>query len=161
LYALGRNEEATEWAELGASDDMLTQMLSRQALAKLAARRRDYALAQTLAGEAVAELERAAALYERKGATACLARARATLGRYRREVARRQGSQVGAVRDEPGRDQATRYQIGKTVIVIVARPTTTSESTPLRHRRRPGSRPPTSIRTRIGGAARPLRMAER
>ena len=117
LYALGRNEEAAVWAELGpklgASDDVLTQMLSRQVLAKLAARRRDYVLAQTLAGEAVAlaettqaliaqadtrmdmaevlvmagqtkraivDLERAAALYERKGATACLARARQRLG---------------------------------------------------------------------------------
>ena len=116
LYALGRNEEAAEWAELGpklgASDDILTQMLSRQVLAKLAARRRDYTLAETLAGEAVAlakttqapiaqadarmdmadvlamtgqtkraiaELERAAAHYERKGAIACLARARQRL----------------------------------------------------------------------------------
>jgi tetratricopeptide (TPR) repeat protein len=117
LYALGRDEEAAEWAklgpELGASDDVLTQMLARQVLAKLAARRRDHALAQTLVGEAVAlaettqdliaqadarmdlaevlamagqtergiaELERAAALYERKGATACLARAQQRLG---------------------------------------------------------------------------------
>jgi tetratricopeptide (TPR) repeat protein len=111
LYALGRDEEATEWAELGlelgASDDVITQMLARQVLAKLAARRREHARAETLAGEAVAlaetiqnpvtqadactdlaevlemagqteraiaELERAAALYERKGATAPLAR---------------------------------------------------------------------------------------
>jgi class 3 adenylate cyclase len=116
LYALGRDKEAAEWADLGpklgASDDVLTQMLSRQVLAKLAARRRDHALAQTLIGEAVAlakttqaliaqadtrmdlahvlamagqtkraiaELERAAALYERKGATACLARAQQRL----------------------------------------------------------------------------------
>ena len=116
LYALGRDEEATEWAELGlglgASDDVTTQMLARQVLAKLAARRRDHAHAETLAGEAVAlgettqypiaqadshmdfaevlaaagqtdrataELERAAALYERKGATACLTRAQQRL----------------------------------------------------------------------------------
>ena len=111
LYALGRDEEAAEWAELGlelgASDDVITQMLARQVLAKLAARRREHARAETLAGEAVAlaettqfpiaqadarmdlaevlalagqteraiaELERAAALYQRKGATACLTR---------------------------------------------------------------------------------------
>ena len=117
LYALGRDEEAAEWAELGlglgASDDVFTQMLARQVLAKLAARRGDHAHAETLAGEAVAlaattqapiaqadartdlaevlamagqteraiaELERAAALYERKGATACLARAQQRLG---------------------------------------------------------------------------------
>jgi class 3 adenylate cyclase/tetratricopeptide (TPR) repeat protein len=116
LYALGRDEEAVEWAELGlelgASDDVITQMLARQVLAKLAARRREHPRAATLAGEAVAlaetiqhpvaqadaqmdlaevlalagqterataELERAAALYERKGATACLARAQRRL----------------------------------------------------------------------------------
>ena len=119
LYALGRDEEATEWAELGlelgASDDVATQMLARQVLAKLAARHGDHARAETLAGEAVAlgettqypiaqadahmdlaevlaiagqtdrattELERAAALYERKGATACLARAQQRLGEF-------------------------------------------------------------------------------
>jgi len=117
LYALGRDDEAAEWAELGlelgASDDVITQMLARQVLAKLAARRREHARAETLAGEAVAlaettqypvakadahmdlaevlamagqteraigELERAAALYERKGATACLNRAQERLG---------------------------------------------------------------------------------
>jgi class 3 adenylate cyclase/tetratricopeptide (TPR) repeat protein len=116
LYALGRDDEAAEWAELGlelgGSDDVITQMLARQVLAKLAARRRDHALAQTLIGEAVVlaetiqapilqadlrmdlaevlalagqtnrattELERAAALYQRKGATACLTRARQRL----------------------------------------------------------------------------------
>jgi class 3 adenylate cyclase/tetratricopeptide (TPR) repeat protein len=116
LYALGRDEEAAEWAdlglELGASDDVITQMLARQVLAKLAARRREHAHAETLADEAVAlaettqapiveadarmdlaevlaiagqtaratsELERAAALYQRKGATASLTRARQRL----------------------------------------------------------------------------------
>ena len=116
LYALNRDEEAAEWAELGlelgASDDVITQMLARQVLAKLAARRREHARAETLAGEAVAlaetiqhpvaqadarmdlaevlgmagqtdrattELERAAALYARKGATAPLARAQQRL----------------------------------------------------------------------------------
>jgi tetratricopeptide (TPR) repeat protein len=116
LYALGRDEEAAEWAdlglELGASDDVITQMLARQVLAKLAARRREHAHAETLADEAVAlaettqapiveadarmdlaevlaiagqtaratsELERAAALYQRKGATASLTRAQQRL----------------------------------------------------------------------------------
>ena len=116
LYALGRDEEAAEWAELGlelgASDDVITQMLARQVLAKLAARRGEHAHAETLAREAVAlaettqspipqadahmdlaevltiagqtdrattELERAADLYQRKGATACLTRAQQRL----------------------------------------------------------------------------------
>jgi len=111
LYALGRDDDAAKWAELGpevgASDDVLTRMLAGQVLAKLAARRRDHAHARTLVGEAVAlaattqdliaqadarvdlaevlamagqtgaaatELEHAAALYARKGATACLSR---------------------------------------------------------------------------------------
>ena len=116
LYTLGRDEEAAEWAELGlelgASNDVLTQMLARQVLAKLAARRGEHAHAETLAGAAVAlaetiqfpvaqadahmdlaevlatggqperattELERAAALYERKGATPCLTRSQQRL----------------------------------------------------------------------------------
>ena len=61
LYALGRDEEVLEWAEvgleLGASDDVITQMLARQVLAKLAARRRDHTQAETLAVEAVALAE--------------------------------------------------------------------------------------------------------
>lgn len=111
LYALGRDEEAAERAErgleLGASDDLATQMLARRVLAKLAARSGDHARAEAVAlGEtiqspvtrgdarmdlaevlaaaghterAIAELQRAAALYERKGATAYLARARKRL----------------------------------------------------------------------------------
>ena len=96
------------------------QMLARQVLAKLAARRNEHAPAETLAGEAVAlaetiqapinqgdvlmdlaevlamagdtkraiaELERAAALYEHKGATACLARTQQRLN----ELAAQQG----------------------------------------------------------------------
>ena len=106
----------TRWAErgleLGASDDVMTQMSARQVLAKLAARRGDHAHAEKLACEAVAlgettqdpilqadshmdlaevltlaghvdrargALEHAAALYERKGATACLTRAQQRL----------------------------------------------------------------------------------
>ena len=58
LYALGRLDEAEEWAEravaLGASDDALTQMLSRQVRAKVEARRGDHAEAERLGREAVA-----------------------------------------------------------------------------------------------------------
>ena len=58
LYALDRLDEADAWAaraaELGASDDAWTQMLSRQARAKVLARRGEHAEAERLAREAVA-----------------------------------------------------------------------------------------------------------
>ena len=58
LYALDRLEEADAWAgraaELGASDDAITQMLWRQARAKVLARRGQPAEAKRLAREAVA-----------------------------------------------------------------------------------------------------------
>src|SRR5207244_2744246 len=58
LYALDRLEEADAWAgraaELGASDDALTQMLWRQVRAKVLARRAEYAEAERLVREAVA-----------------------------------------------------------------------------------------------------------
>jgi tetratricopeptide (TPR) repeat protein len=62
LYALGRLEEADAWArraaEIGASDDVLTQFLWRQVRAKVLARRGDRAEAERLALEAVAISER-------------------------------------------------------------------------------------------------------
>jgi class 3 adenylate cyclase/tetratricopeptide (TPR) repeat protein len=61
LYALGRDEEATTWAELGlelgASDDVTTQTVARQVLAKLAGRRGEHAHAEALAADAVAMAE--------------------------------------------------------------------------------------------------------
>ncbi len=58
LYALDRLEEADAWAgraaELGASDDAITQMLWRQVRAKVLARRGEHAEAERLAREAVA-----------------------------------------------------------------------------------------------------------
>ena len=58
LYALDRFDEADAWAgraaELGASDDALTQMLWRQARAKVLARRGQQAEAERLVREAVA-----------------------------------------------------------------------------------------------------------
>ncbi len=58
LYALGRLDEAEECAsrseELGASDDVATQMVWRQLRAKVRARRGAHALAIDLASEAVA-----------------------------------------------------------------------------------------------------------
>jgi tetratricopeptide (TPR) repeat protein len=58
LYELDRLDEADAWAgraaELGASDDAGTQMLWRQARAKVLARRGEYAEAERLAREAVA-----------------------------------------------------------------------------------------------------------
>jgi class 3 adenylate cyclase/tetratricopeptide (TPR) repeat protein len=57
LYGHNRLEEADAWAgraaELGATDDAATQMLWRQARAKVLARRGEYAEAERLAGEAV------------------------------------------------------------------------------------------------------------
>jgi len=57
-YALGRLEKADSWAsraaELGASDDAVTQMVWRQVNAKVLARRGEHAEAERLAREAVA-----------------------------------------------------------------------------------------------------------
>ena len=62
LYALDRLEEADAWAgrsaELGASDDALTQMLWRQVRAKVLARCGEHAEAERLAREAVAICDR-------------------------------------------------------------------------------------------------------
>jgi class 3 adenylate cyclase/tetratricopeptide (TPR) repeat protein len=58
LYALDRLDEADAWAtraaELGASDDAITQMLWRQVRSKVLARRGEHAEAERLAREAVA-----------------------------------------------------------------------------------------------------------
>jgi tetratricopeptide (TPR) repeat protein len=61
LYALDRLDEADDWAgraaELGASDDAITQMLWRQVRAKVLARRGEHGEAERLAREAVATAE--------------------------------------------------------------------------------------------------------
>jgi class 3 adenylate cyclase/tetratricopeptide (TPR) repeat protein len=58
LYALDRLDEADAWAgraaEVGASDDAMTQMIWRQVRAKVLARRGELARAEPLAHEAVA-----------------------------------------------------------------------------------------------------------
>jgi class 3 adenylate cyclase/tetratricopeptide (TPR) repeat protein len=58
LYALGRFDEADEWAgragDLGASDDAQTEMLWRRIRAKVSAHRGEHAEAERLAREAVA-----------------------------------------------------------------------------------------------------------
>jgi class 3 adenylate cyclase/tetratricopeptide (TPR) repeat protein len=57
LYELGRLDETEEWArkglDLGGADDVVTQMLARQAQAKVLARRGRFAEAERLAREAV------------------------------------------------------------------------------------------------------------
>jgi class 3 adenylate cyclase/tetratricopeptide (TPR) repeat protein len=62
LYFLGRYDEAGTWArqgaDAGATDDACTQMLSRQVLAKVAARGGQFETARTLAAEALAISER-------------------------------------------------------------------------------------------------------
>jgi tetratricopeptide (TPR) repeat protein len=58
LYELGRFDEAEDWArkglELGDSEDVITQTLARQALAKVLARRRQHADGESLARHAIA-----------------------------------------------------------------------------------------------------------
>jgi class 3 adenylate cyclase/tetratricopeptide (TPR) repeat protein len=58
LYGLGRYEEAETWArqaaDVGASDDAITQMMSRQVLAKVAARHGEFERARAVAAEALA-----------------------------------------------------------------------------------------------------------
>ena len=57
LCALGRYDEAEEWArksrELGARDDIITQLLWRQVLSKVKAHRRAFEEGERLAREAV------------------------------------------------------------------------------------------------------------
>jgi tetratricopeptide (TPR) repeat protein len=58
LYCLGRYEEAETWArqaaDAGASDDAITQLMSRQVLCKVAARQGQFEKARTVAAEALA-----------------------------------------------------------------------------------------------------------
>jgi tetratricopeptide (TPR) repeat protein len=58
LYRLGRYEEAESWAGqaagAGASDDAITQLMSREVLAKVAARQGRFEQARALAAEALA-----------------------------------------------------------------------------------------------------------
>ncbi len=62
LYAVDRLDDADIWAgratELGASDDVFTQMLSRQVRGKVLARRGEHAEAELLAREALAACEK-------------------------------------------------------------------------------------------------------
>jgi class 3 adenylate cyclase len=62
LYCLGRYAESESWArraaDAGASDDAMTQLMSRQILAKLAARLGQFGKARALAAESVAMCDR-------------------------------------------------------------------------------------------------------
>jgi len=61
LYGLGRYDEAETWAGraagAGASDDIITQMMSRQVRSKVAARRGEFGPARALAAEGLALAE--------------------------------------------------------------------------------------------------------
>jgi class 3 adenylate cyclase/tetratricopeptide (TPR) repeat protein len=85
LCALGRYEEAERWAvrgaEAGASDDVATQMLSGQVLAKVAARRGDLEGAERLALEALALVEETDWVEERADALLDLAEVLAQAGK--------------------------------------------------------------------------------
>jgi tetratricopeptide (TPR) repeat protein len=86
-YQLGRLDEADAWAaraaELGTSDDAYTQMLWRQARAKVLARRGDLPDAERLAHEAVAICERTEMLDAQADAYADLAEVLSLAGRHR------------------------------------------------------------------------------
>jgi class 3 adenylate cyclase len=85
LYALGRDEEAEHWSrrseELGASDDIQTQMLWRQARAKVLARRGEHDDADTLIREAVALAEQTDMLNAHADALMDLAEVRTLAGK--------------------------------------------------------------------------------
>ena len=85
FYALGRLEEADAWAgraaELGASDDLYTQILWRQVRAKVLARYGDFAEAERLAREAVAIGERTDMLDQQGSTHADLAEVLSLAGR--------------------------------------------------------------------------------
>jgi class 3 adenylate cyclase/tetratricopeptide (TPR) repeat protein len=85
-YELGQLEEADAWAgradELGSSDDAATQMLWRQARAKVLARRGDYAQAESLAREAVTIGETTEALNDQADTYADLAEVLSLAGRH-------------------------------------------------------------------------------
>jgi class 3 adenylate cyclase/tetratricopeptide (TPR) repeat protein len=85
-YQLGRLDEADAWAaradELGTSDDAYTQMLWRQARAKLLARRGDHPEAERLIREAVAISDRTEMLDAQADAYADLAEVLSLAGRH-------------------------------------------------------------------------------
>jgi class 3 adenylate cyclase len=72
LYCLGRYAESETWArqaaDAGASDDAITQLMSRQILAKLAARLGQFDRARALAAESVALCEQMQAPLSQGGA---------------------------------------------------------------------------------------------
>jgi class 3 adenylate cyclase len=86
LYELGRLDEAEEWArkglELSDADDMATQVLARQALGKLLARRGQHAEAEKIAREAVALVDPTQALITQGEARWCLAEVLEAAGRH-------------------------------------------------------------------------------
>jgi class 3 adenylate cyclase/tetratricopeptide (TPR) repeat protein len=118
LYALGRLDEAGEHsaraAEVGASDDIMTQMMARQVKAKVVARRGQHAEGERLAREAVVlagrtqNLEGQANAYADLGEVLALAeRPREAAGAYGEALARyeRKGDVVSAERARRARQE--------------------------------------------------------
>ena len=87
LYALDRLEEADAWAgraaELGATDDLLTEHLWRRVRAKVLARRGEHAEAERLALEAVAISEKTDQLVVQGDVYADLAEVLSLAGRWK------------------------------------------------------------------------------
>jgi tetratricopeptide (TPR) repeat protein len=90
LYELDRLDEADKWAgraaDLGASDDVATQMLWRQARAKVLARRDEHVEAERLARQAIAAGEETDGLNAQGHAYADLAEVLFLAGRSRDAV---------------------------------------------------------------------------
>jgi class 3 adenylate cyclase/tetratricopeptide (TPR) repeat protein len=114
LYALDRLDEADAWAgrasEIGASEDVATQLLWRQVRAKVLARRGEYVEAERLARDALAIGEPSDDLNGKADATADLAEVLELASRHEeavaemvlaRELYRRKGNVVSAERALP------------------------------------------------------------
>jgi class 3 adenylate cyclase/tetratricopeptide (TPR) repeat protein len=85
LYELGRVDEADEWArkglELADFDDMATQVLARQVLGRVLARRGEHSEAERIAREAVALVDATDAVTTQGDARVCLAEVHELAGR--------------------------------------------------------------------------------
>jgi class 3 adenylate cyclase/tetratricopeptide (TPR) repeat protein len=85
LYELGRIDEAGEWArkglELADADDMATQVIARQVLGRVLARRGELSEAERIAHEAVTLVDATDALTTQGAARVCLAEVHELAGR--------------------------------------------------------------------------------
>jgi tetratricopeptide (TPR) repeat protein len=113
LARLDRDAEAAEWVDLGrslgASDDVITQVLARRVLARLAARRGDAAEAEALAREALRLASPMQDLVQKGDAHAALSEVLAMTGR------------PDGAREELARAEALYRRKGATACIAMAR----------------------------------------